>query len=162
MIVLLRIDERLIHGQIAVAWSKSLSVSHIVVANDEAAADEIQKMALKMATPADVKLAIKSVEESIEILKDERLADKRVMVIVKRPEDALRLVQVLPGISSVNVGNLGLLGDNSSTKEFAHHIRLSDEDIACLKEVEALVPVELQVIPDAAKKSFISIINGGK
>jgi PTS system mannose-specific IIB component len=162
MIVLLRIDERLIHGQIAVAWSKSLSISHIVVANDEIMTEEIQKTALKMATPADVKTAIKSIDDAIELLKDDRLADKRVMVIVKRPKDALRIVKVLPGISAVNVGNCGFLGDTTGVKEVVSHIRLSESDIACLREIQTIVPVELQVIPDSTKRSFSSIVEGGK
>jgi PTS system mannose-specific IIB component len=157
MIVLFRIDERLIHGQIAVAWSKSLAVTHIVVANDEVINDEIQKAALKMAVPADVKLAIKGIDEAVSLLKDERLADKRVMVIVKRPQDALRIVRVLPGISTVNLGNYGGMDNNAEAKEVAHHIRLTDADIVCLKEIHGIVPVELQVIPDSTKKSLNSI-----
>ncbi|MDR1901309.1 MAG: PTS sugar transporter subunit IIB [Treponema sp.] len=161
MIVFLRIDERMIHGQIAIAWSKALAVTHIVVANDDVSNDAIQKSALLMATPADVKTIIKSVDEAIGILNDPRLKDKRVMAIVKRPDDALRIVQAVPGIPSVNVGNTGFLGDTTGVKEFVKFIRLSEKDIACLKEIQAIVPVELQVIPDSIKKSFNSAIGGG-
>ncbi|MDR3174210.1 MAG: PTS sugar transporter subunit IIB [Treponema sp.] len=161
MIVFLRIDERLIHGQIAIAWSKSLAVTHIVVANDEIVDQAVQKSAILMASPSDVKTIIKSVDEAIGILQDPRLAEKRVMVIVKRPADALRLVKAVPGIPAVNVGNTGLLGDTSGNKEFVKFIRLSGKDVECLKEIQAIVPVELQVIPDSIKKSFNSVIGGG-
>jgi PTS system mannose-specific IIB component len=162
MIVFLRIDERLIHGQIAMAWTKTLSVTHIVVADDEIVNEDIQKTALKMAAPADVKTAIKNVDDAIELLKDERLINKRVMVIVKRPKDALRIVKIIPGIPFVNVGNCGFLGDTAGVKDYIKYIRLSDSDLAYLKEIQAIVPVELQVVPDSAKKSLKSILEGEK
>jgi PTS system mannose-specific IIB component len=162
MIVFLRIDERLIHGQIAMAWTKTLSVTHIVVADDEIVNEDLQKTALKMAAPADVKTAIKNVDDAIELLKDERLINKRVMVIVKRPKDALRIVKIIPGIPFVNVGNCGFLGDTAGVKDYIKYIRLSDSDLAYLKEIQAIVPVELQVVPDSAKKSLKSILEGEK
>ena len=62
MISMLRVDDRLIHGQVAVMWSKQLAVTRIIVANDEIAANELQASALKMAAPAGVKAAILPVE----------------------------------------------------------------------------------------------------
>jgi PTS system mannose-specific IIB component len=162
MIVFLRIDERLIHGQIAMAWTKTLSVTHIVVANDEIIGEELQKTALKMAAPADVKTAVKNINDAIELLRDERLINKRVMVIVKRPKDALRIVKVIPGIPFVNVGNCGFLGDTAGVKDYIKYIRLSDADLASLKEIQTIVPVELQVVPDSAKKTLKSILEGEK
>ena len=59
---LVRIDDRLIHGQVAMTWTKQLRVQGIVVANDDAANDNTQKMALKMAVPAGIKVLIKPVD----------------------------------------------------------------------------------------------------
>ena len=53
MIVCLRVDERLIHGQVAMTWTKELKLNGLVVASDEAASNEIQKMTLKMAVPEE-------------------------------------------------------------------------------------------------------------
>lgn len=160
MIVLFRIDERLVHGQIAVAWSKTLKITHIVAANDEIIKSDLQKAALKMAAPADIKIAIRDVEGAAGVLNDERLADKRVMVVVKTPADALRLVKMVSGVQSVNVGNCGFLGDTSDKTEYTQYIRLNAEDIEYLKEIQTLVPVEIQVVPDAQKKSLNSILKG--
>ena len=63
MIVCLRVDERLIHGQVAMTWTKELKLNGLVVASDEAASNEIQKMTLKMAVPEGIKCIIKSVED---------------------------------------------------------------------------------------------------
>lgn len=58
MISMMRIDDRLIHGQVAVMWSKELGISRIIVASDVIAKNEIQVSALKMAAPSGIKAAV--------------------------------------------------------------------------------------------------------
>ena len=72
MIVFFRIDERLIHGQIAIKWSKYTNADRIVVANDAAAASPIIQKSLKMAAPAGIKTTIKTVDDAIKLLNDPR------------------------------------------------------------------------------------------
>ena len=161
MITLFRIDERLIHGQIAVAWSKTLNLSHIVVADDVAVNSDIQQAALKMAAPANTKVAIRDLEGAAEVLKDERLADKRVMVVVKTVANALRLVKMVPGIPEVNVGNCGFIGDvGDKTAYVSRYVRLSSSDIEDLKKIQEMVPVEIRVVPSDQKKTLNSILKG--
>ena len=162
MIALFRIDERLIHGQIAVAWSKTLNLTHIVVADDGAATSDIQQAALKMAAPATTKVAIRDLDGAAEVLKDERLADKRVMVVVKTVADALRLVKMVPGVPEVNVGNCGFLGDAISKEgytKYTQYIRLNAKDIEDLKEIQSIVPVGIQIVPNEPKKPLSSILS---
>lgn len=73
MIKALRVDERLIHGQIAMVWSRELTLDGIVVANDATAQNETQQMALKMAVPSGIKVIIKSTDDAIKLLQDPRL-----------------------------------------------------------------------------------------
>lgn len=72
MISMMRIDDRLIHGQVAVMWSKELGINRIIVASDTIASNEIQVSALKMAAPAGVKAAILPINKTIGILSDPR------------------------------------------------------------------------------------------
>ena len=65
MIKLLRVDDRLIHGQVATTWTKTLQADSIIVANDEVISNELQIIALKLAVPAGMKVAIRSVSEEI-------------------------------------------------------------------------------------------------
>ena len=157
MIVLLRVDERLIHGQIVVAWCKTLKITHIVAANDEIMNHEIQRDALQMAVPHDVKLAICGVSRAIEVAKDSRLAEKRVMIVTKTVKDALTMVDSIPEIPYVNIGNVGLIGRKEGVTEYLTNIRLSSEDIEDLKKIETRVPVELQMTPDSEKKTMATI-----
>lgn len=91
MIKAVRIDERLIHGQVAMTWTKSLNLTGLVVASDEAATNDIQKMTLKMAAPSNVKVIIKTVDDAIHLLKDPRAKDMRLMVLVPNVKDAVKL-----------------------------------------------------------------------
>ena len=72
MIALMRIDNRLIHGQVALLWTKHLQANRIIVANDTIVKNEVQVAALKMACPATAKCSVLSVEDSIKVLNDPR------------------------------------------------------------------------------------------
>lgn len=65
MIKMLRIDERLIHGQVAVVWSKALSITHIIVANDDVVNNELQITSMKMAVPDNIKFIARDVKDRI-------------------------------------------------------------------------------------------------
>mgnify|MGYP000054963261 CR=1 FL=1 len=108
MIVCLRVDERLIHGQVAMTWTKELKLNGLVVASDEAASNELQKMTLKMAVPEGIKCIIKSVEDVTTILDDPRSESMRLMVLVPMVKDAVTLCKtVTKNIEMVNIGNAG-------------------------------------------------------
>ena len=60
MILKIRIDDRLLHGQVAYSWKSALSYDAIVIASDSAAKDEVRKMALKLCCPDGVRLATRT------------------------------------------------------------------------------------------------------
>ena len=105
MIVLLRVDERLIHGQVAMTWTKSLQIDGIVVANDEASGNDIQKMTLKMAVPSGINCIIKTIEGAKELLKNPKADKTRLMVLTKTVKDAVELAKEFDKIELVNIGN---------------------------------------------------------
>ena len=106
-ITALRVDDRLIHGQVAMTWTKQLAVQGIVVANDEAANDNTQKMALKMAVPGGIKSLIKPVDEAIRILNNPKASKMRILVLTRTVKDALKVRQSVGEIGFLNVGNTG-------------------------------------------------------
>ncbi|MDO4943330.1 MAG: PTS sugar transporter subunit IIB [Lachnospiraceae bacterium] len=120
MIKLMRIDERLIHGQVAVVWSKHLGINRIVVADDEVVNNEMQMMALKMAVPNGVKASIISTDKAIALLNDPRVEKLKIFLIVGNPETALKMMQNVKNIPAVNVGNYGRMSqlkDGGEEKE---------------------------------------------
>ena len=107
MIKMFRIDERLIHGQIAIKWSRHTGVDHIVVGNYAAANSPIIQKSLKMAAPAGIKTAIRSVDDAIALLQDPRCEAMKILMLVNSPEDAERVVAAVSGIPYINIGNYG-------------------------------------------------------
>lgn len=107
MIKAFRIDERLIHGQVIATWLKTLGITHLIVANDEVARDEMRQKTLKMVLPQGMKCLIKSVEETIRVLQDPRCQQMKIMLVAGTPQDGCRLLKSVMEISEVNLANYG-------------------------------------------------------
>ena len=163
MIKMLRVDERLIHGEVGSTCQKVLKITHIVLINNEVVKNEIQKMTLKMAVPQGVKLAIKDVKGGIELLKDERTENMKILVVVNNPSDALTVAKEIKNIDLLNLGNFGLLpsSDERPKKEIAKCIRVNEDELEVLKEIAKLdIPFEAQLTPDASVKDMKKVLGG--
>lgn len=161
MIKALRVDERLIHGQVAMAWTRDLSIQGIVVASDEAAESEMQKMTLKMAVPDGVKCIIKSVQEAINLLNNPKASNMRILVLTKTVQDALTLYKAVPGVEYVNIGNAGRFtsGDGSERTIISRSVSLTPDEAAALKELVKLAPdAALQMVPSDEKKLVSEVL----
>lgn len=158
MITQIRVDDRLIHGQVAVVWTKELNAPLLVVANDEAAKNEVMQMTLKMAVPNGMKLLIRSVDDAINIFNDPRGADKRIFVIVNSVSDANKIAQNVENIETVNVANAGRFDkSNPSTKKMIFpSVQLNPNELAAAKELAKLDRVNSynQVLPSNPQLSL--------
>ncbi len=138
MIKLLRLDERLIHGQVAIKWSRHLNVNRILVINDEAAKSELIQKSLLMAAPTDIKVAITSIEEGLNILNDPRGTNLSILVLVKTPQDVLTLLNSVSGIKKVNVGNFGRVAKKNKDairKTYRNNLYLYDSEVVVMKQI---------------------------
>ncbi len=145
MIVATRVDERLVHGQVAVSWTSALGADCILVANDDAASDSMQRAILKMAKPAGCKLVIKSIDDSITAI-DRGATDKyRLFIVVKTVNDACRLARGCSAIDSINLGNVI---PKDGARQIARCVHLSpDEQESLIKLTAAGVNVEIRSLP---------------
>lgn len=165
MINMLRIDERLIHGQTAVVWSKVLKISHIMVANDDVANNETQQVTMKMAVPDNLKFICRGVDESISILKDPRAAKFDLFVVVQNFSDALKIAQAVKNqIKLINVGNYGLLPINqhgNKQEKIATAVEVDKRDLEEIRQLADLgITFEAQLTPDSQTKNFRKIYGG--
>lgn len=161
-IAALRVDDRLIHGQVAMTWTKQLKVNGIVVANDDAANDNTQKMALKMAVPAGIKVLIKPVDEAIRVLNDPRAARMRILVLTRNVRDALTVRKQVGEIEFLNIGNTGRFDgiDVSEKKLLSPTIMLTEDEIKNLKALVELDPKTcMQQVPNDERKLVKDVIN---
>lgn len=155
MIPSIRVDDRLIHGQVALVWSKELNCPRIVVANDAAAVNDVTKMTLQMATPTGIKLLIKSVDDCIKVFNDPRAKDMRMFVLTNNVADALRIVKECPGlVESVNVANVGRFDDTDKSLmvQVTPQCILNPDELEALRELAKQdVSVYGQIIPTDPK-----------
>ncbi len=138
MIVMVRLDERMIHGQVAIKWARHTSVDRIIVANDEAAANEIIQKSLMMAAPQTCKTAIKSVADSIALLKDPRCDSLKILVIVSGLQDLLTLVNEITDIPLINIGNYGRIAPKHADKirkGYGINLYAYEEEVAIFKQI---------------------------
>ena len=162
MLSMLSVDDRLIHGQVAVMWSKQLAVTRIIVANDEIAANELQASALKMAAPAGVKAAILPVEKAQGIINDPRSEGMKILTISNNPQD---LRDVLKGVSErpvLNIANYGRIGGSlADKKKITETVYLTQEDIETVREIHDMgVEIIYQPLPNDPREDFMKLMEG--
>lgn len=160
MIAQLRIDDRLIHGQVALVWTKELNTPGIVVANDNAAENEMVQMTLKMATPTGKKLLIRSVDDAIKVFNNPKGANMRIFALTNCIQDALKIAENVKNIDGINVANVGrFTKDAEGATQLSSTIMVTPDELAALKKlVELDVPVFHQVVPSNAKTPVKSLL----
>lgn len=155
MIELLRVDDRLIHGQVAVSWTAHLGADVIVVANDRAATDKLMQSAFRLAKPPQTTLSIKSVQGAILVINNPKHASRKIFVVCASPEDALRIVRECPSVRSVCLGGIRQSGDR---RRVSPQVFLNDDDMAAIEGmVELGAQVTLQPVPDQSPMSLAAI-----
>lgn len=157
MIRQLRVDERLIHGQITTNWSRALDISAIIVANDQVVTNKVLKQSLLMAKPDGKKVLIKSIEDTIKILDDPRADSVDVLLIVNNLDDAYTLQTTLH-ISEVNVANFNLKKGENKTR-LLQNLSLTPEDYEKLRQLCGVCDqVYSQMLPTSGKVSLNDLL----
>lgn len=149
MIKLLRVDYRLLHGQVALAWTQQLDTDCILIANDKLMKDEIKKTTIKLAKPNGVKLVIKGIDDSINAIRSGVTDKYKLFIIVETIEDAAKLSKELSVIKSINIG--GVM-PKENTRLITKSVPISKEEELMLRELIARnVEVEIRQVPSDKK-----------
>ncbi len=160
MVSILRVDARLLHGQVAVSWVNASGASSILVADDLIMKNEIAKMAVQMAKPAGINLAVRSIEDGIALLKDPRTTNMKIFVIVRTVQDALRVVDAVEGINYVNIG--GITQKEGSVVSGAA-VFINQEEAQVIQELISKVEkVDFRMVANETARSAESVIKGLK
>lgn len=155
-IIHVRIDDRLIHGQVAAFWCNTLGAQRIMVANDAVAADELQKSVLRMVAPPGVATSIITKERAAENIKAGKYDRERVMLILKNPKDALDLMELGVEIKSINIGNMA---HKENTVQIKRSINVTTEDIENFKKLNSSgVELTSIMVPDEPKTNLMDHI----
>lgn len=147
-----RVDERLIHGQVAMVWTNTIGATRIVVVNNEAVNDESIIAALKISKPAGVKLSILSKEKAVNKFKDGIYDEDKVFLITKNIQDMSDLIEGGIQIEYVNIGNVAKKENAIQIKKSVH---LTEDDISLIKNMIANgIKVTAQMIPNESDQSI--------
>lgn len=149
-IVLARIDNRLVHGQVGNAWVGQSGTNLIIVADDDAAADPIQQSLMKMtAEGAHVGIRFFTLDKTIEII--HKASDKqKIFLVMKTPASARKLVENGVPLKEINVGNMHFSGDKRIYHE--SHVYVDDQDVADFEAIKAAgVSLQIQILPGNLK-----------
>ncbi|RHH67816.1 MULTISPECIES: PTS mannose/fructose/sorbose transporter subunit IIAB [Vagococcus] len=145
-IVNIRIDERLIHGQVAGIWSTSLNTQRIIVINNEAATDPLQKSSLRMAAPTSMRLSVLTIKNAVKNINSGKYGKQRLFILFKNPTDVLKFIEEGGNINRINVGNMS---HKNGAREVTKSIKVTkDEEVVFHKIAEHGVDITAQLVPN--------------
>ncbi|WP_206911895.1 PTS system IIB component [Enterococcus sp. DIV0840] len=155
-IIAVRIDGRLIHGQVANLWTTKLDISRIMVVDDEVSENAIEKSGLKLATPAGVKLSVLPIAKAATNILAGKYDSQRLLIIARKPDRLLKLVELGVPIKEINVGNMS---QSEHSKAITKSINVLENDIEDFKKLDAAgVKLVSQMVPSDKSEDFMSLL----
>lgn len=157
-VLLARIDDRLVHGQVVVGWNQVVRAKHIVVCSDRAAGDEFERAIVEAASaPADLSVRVYGLGETARALSEGAFLEGGVILLFEGPADALRLINAGITLDRVNVGGMH---QKPGKSEAAVAVWLDDRDGEVLRALVATgARVTAQMVPSEAALNIEFILD---
>ena len=158
--VLARIDTRLLHGQVATAWTKTVTPNRIIVVSDSVAHDDLRKSMIEQAAPPGVKANVVPINKMIQVAKDPRFGATKALLLFETPQDALRAIEGGVDIKELNLGSMAhSQGKDVCTKAVA----MGKEDVEAFDKLLALgVNIDVRKVPTDSPENFDEILKKAK
>ncbi|NRD78940.1 PTS system mannose/fructose/N-acetylgalactosamine-transporter subunit IIB [Bacillus sp. BRMEA1] len=155
-IVLSRIDDRFIHGQVLTRWIKTYSADRIIVVSDTVAADEMRKTLILSVAPSNVKASAVSISKMAKAYFSPRYEDTTALLLFENPADIVALVEAGVPIETVNVGGMRF---ENNRKQVTKSVSVTEKDIDDFEKLNTLgVKLELRQLPSDSSEDFIRIL----
>lgn len=156
-IVGVRIDGRLVHGQVANLWTPKLQADRIIVVDENAAKSDIEKSGLRMAAPATTRLSVLPEKVAADHLKNDRYGNQRLLIVAKKPEILLEMINDGVKLDTINVGTMS---QSDTTKSVTKQINVEKEDVDTFKELnDKGVKLTAQLTPSDESHDFMKLMN---
>lgn len=154
---LVRIDDRLIHGQVATRWTKETRVTRIIVVSDEVAADEVRKTLLKQVAPPGVTAHVVDVAKMLRVYANPNYAGERVMLLFTNPSDVLRVVEGGMAIQTVNIGGMAYRQGKTMV---TNAVSVDQQDIDAFTQLAAKgIELEVRKVSSDTRLGMIDLLN---
>ncbi|MDX4944973.1 PTS mannose transporter subunit IIAB [Providencia manganoxydans] len=156
VIALARIDDRLIHGQVATRWTKETRVKRIIVVSDEVAKDEVRSTLLKQVAPPGVSAHVVDVAKCIRVYNNPKYAGERVMLLFTNPTDVERLVEAGVDIKSVNIGGMAF---HEGKTQVTNAVSINQKDIDAFNYLNSKnIELEVRKVSSDSKVQMMDLI----
>ena len=159
-IVLARVDSRLLHGQVATAWTKTTNPNRIIVVSDSVAKDELRKKLIEEAAPPGVKANVVPIKKIIEVAHDPRFGNTKALLLFENPEDVLRAVEGGVDIQILNVGSMA----HSVGKVMVNKVlSMSAQDVDTFEKLKAKnVKFDVRKVPNDSNDNMDELLKKAK
>ena len=149
MIKLVRVDHRLLHGQVAFSWTNGVGADCILVASDMVATSDVWKTTLRLGQPTGVKLVMKNMQDSIEAISSGITDKYKMIIVVQTIKEAKQLIEGCSEVQSINLGNTKETGE---TKQISRQVFVTKEEEAILRElIDRGIEIEIRPLVDDKK-----------
>ena len=150
-IVLTRVDNRLVHGQVATQWCGAVGANLILVANDEVADNKLRQSLMDMAAPSYAATRYWTIQKTIESIR--KASDKqKIFIVCENPTDALRLVEGGVPLKKVSIGHMSM---TEGKRQVTDSVAVDDKDVAAFAKLRALgVELEIRRVPVEAPEDI--------
>ena len=157
---LARVDSRLLHGQVATAWTKSILPNRIIVVSDAVAKDNMRKKLIEQAAPPGVKANVIPVDKMIEISKDPRFGNTKALLLFENPQDVLRAIDGGVEISNLNIGSMA----HSVGKVVVSKVlSLGNDDVKAFEAMKAQgIKFDVRKVPNDSSANMDELIKKAK
>lgn len=156
VIGLARIDDRLIHGQVATRWTKESRVTRIVVVNDDVAKDSVRSTMLKSVAPPGVTAHVVSVDKMIRVYNNPEYADERMMLLFTNPADVVKLMEAGVEFKSINIGGMAY---KDGKKMITSAVAVDDKDIAAFKALDDKgIELDVRKVSNDARQYMMDLL----
>lgn len=157
---LVRIDSRLLHGQVATAWTKAVQPTRIIVVSDAVSKDELRKKLIEQAAPPGVKANVVPIAKMIEVAKDPRFGNTKALLLFENPQDVVRAIEGGVDIKEVNVGSMA----HSVGKVLVNKVLSMDaKDVEAFETMKkAGVKFDVRKVPNDNKDNMDALLQKAK
>jgi len=155
-IVLARIDDRLIHGQVVTVWAKETKCERIIVCNDEVANDAIRKTLLTQVAPPGIIANVVDVEKAIRAYNNPKYESTKALFLFTNPTDVLRMVEGGVPITSVNIGGMSF---KEGKKQITNAVSVNEQDKESFQKLhEKGIELEIRKVISDTKVDIMSLL----
>ncbi len=158
--LLARIDTRLLHGQVATAWTKSVHPNRIITVSDSVSKDSLRKNMIEQAAPPGVKANVVPIAKMAQVDKDPRFGNTKAMLLFETPQDALKAIE--SGVQ-IDTLNLGSMAHSSGKVVLTKAVSMDADDVRTFEKLLAMgIKIDVRKVPSDAPQNFENILKKAK